>query len=201
MKVDELVREIRQGRKFLRGADLRGADLRGANLRVANLQGASLQGANLRGADLRGANLRVANLRMANLREANLQGASLRGADLREANLQGASLRGADLQEAHLQEANLDQSNPSTSKGLIWSQAGPVGTDRRTLTGAIVGAGIVLFAGCFTGTPTQFRHAVENGGDRWGWPSSGHPLERLQSECLAAVDYVERNLWLQSVKR
>jgi len=146
MSTKQLVKEMRNGRKHLRGANLREADLRVANLREADLRGANLRGANLWGANLRGANLREADLRGANLREANLW-------------------------EADLWGANLDQTNLSMSRGLLWAQAGPIGTDRRTLTGVIVGAGITLFAGCFTGTPTEFRQAVKASGySGWGWP-------------------------------
>ena len=134
-----------------------------------------------------------------NLRWANLSGADLSGANLSGADLRWAYLRGADLRWAYLRRVVLDQANLSMCRGLMWAQAGPIGTDRRTLTGAIVGAGITLFAGCFTGTPTEFRQAVEASGySGWGWPQDD---DRLKAECLAAHAYVVANLNSQSEAR
>jgi len=67
-----IIEEIKNGRKDLRGANLSEADLRWADLRWANLRWADLSGADLREADLREADLRWANLREADLRWANL---------------------------------------------------------------------------------------------------------------------------------
>ena len=137
------------------------------DLREANLSGAYLSGAYLSGANLSGANLSRANLSEANLSEANLYGAYLSGAYLTGANLTGVNL--------------------SCSRGLNWSQVGPIGTDRRTLTAAVVDAGITLYAGCFRGTPQQFHEQVEAGGQDWGWPDD---CEALQAEALRALEWV-----------
>ena len=98
----QLIQEIRNGRKYLVGAnlslvDLCEANLYGANLRGADLRSANLNNANLCWADLRGADLSLANLREADLRSANLNNANLRGADLRRANLNGTNFSDANL--------------------------------------------------------------------------------------------------------
>ena len=174
----QLVDEIRSGRK---------------NLVRASLVRASLEGANLAGADLRGADLAGADLWGADLVGADLEGANLRGAGLRGADLVGANLWEADFEGAWLSNVNL-----SESYGLMWAQVGPIGTDRRTLTGAIIGAGITLFAGCFTGTPTEFRTQCKRGGAGWSWPDD---YGALRDECLEACDYIVTSLNRQAAKR
>jgi len=149
----------------LRGADLRGANLYGANLYEANLRGANLYGANLRGADLRGANLYGANLYGADLRGANLYGAGLYGADLRWADLRGAELRGADLRGADLRGADLREANLGNHGKLIGDRPficiGPIGSRSDYLLSFITDRGVVIKAGCFTGTLDEFYVAVE----------------------------------------
>ena len=223
MTTQQIVEEIRNGRKNLaganlvganlaradlQGADLDGADLVGSNLVRANLARAALRGADLDGADLAranlvGSNLVRANLARADLARADLRGANLRVADLARADLQGANLRGADLRVADLAGADLAgadlaEANLSESRGLMWAQQGPIGTDRRTLTGAIIGAGITLFAGCFTGTPAEFRTKCETGGAGWSWPED---FDALRDECLEACDYIVTSLNRQAVQR
>ena len=100
---------------------------------------------------------------------------------LSEADLTGADLRGADLTDVNL----------SRSRGVLWAQAGPVGTDRRTITAAIQDGEPVLHAGCFHETIAEFRDAVEAGGKGWGWPDD---CEHLQAECLAALAWIETSL-------
>ena len=140
-------------------ADLYGADLRGADLYGADLYGADLRGANLRGANLYGADLYGADLGGADLYGANLYGADLRGADLRGADLYGADLRGADLYGANLRGADLGE-----GKKLIgdrpFFQCGPIGSRSDCLMSFITEQGIIIKAGCFTGTLDEFCAAV-----------------------------------------
>ena len=102
MKVNDLLKQYRNGNRYFLGADLYGADLTGADLHWADLHEA-----NLHWADLHEANLHWANLRKANLTGADLHGADLRWADLAGADLTGADLTGADLTEADLVGADL----------------------------------------------------------------------------------------------
>ena len=124
----------------LRGADLEGADLQGAYLRGAYLEGAYLQGANLRGAYLGGANLR---------------GAYLGGADLEGAYLGGADLQGADLRGAYLGGADLGGKKLIGPRPIF--QIGPIGSRSDYFISYITDAGIMLKAGCFTGTIEEFE--------------------------------------------
>ena len=126
----------------------------------------------------------------------NLVRADLRGVDLSEANLVRASLARANLAGANLEGARLSNLNLSESSGLIWAQQGPIGTDRRTLTGVIIGAGITLFAGCFTGTPAEFRTKCKTGGAGWSWPGD---FDAMRDECLEACDYIVVSLNRQAV--
>jgi hypothetical protein len=125
----------------LRGADLHGADLRGANLYGANLRGANLYGANLCGADLRGADLH--------------------GADLYGANLYGANLYGANLYGADLYGANLSEKFGKLIAGRPYFQCGPIGSRNDHLQSFLTDKGIIVKAGCFTGTLDEFAAAVE----------------------------------------
>ncbi len=108
MNKSQLIAEIRNGRKDLRGVDLSGVDLRGVDL-----SGVDLRATNLYGVDLCGANLSKAILYIADLRRANLRGADLRGANLRDANLRGTNLYGANLYGADLYWADLCLTNLS----------------------------------------------------------------------------------------
>ena len=156
-------------------ADLTHADLTHADLRYANLTNANLTNANLR----------YANLWNADLLCANLWNANLRHADLRYANLGHADLRYADLLCANLATTNL-----SETKGLIWSQTGPIGVGKRTLTAALINNEIKLFAGCFHGTPEEFQKKCLAGG--WDWPEQDK--ERLAKECLKAMKQVVKSI-------
>jgi len=132
------------------GANLTGANLAGADLTGANLTWADLTGANLAWADLARANLARANLARADLTWANLAGADLAGADLTGANLTRANLAGADLAGAKLGDKTLTGSRPVL-------MIGPIGSRSDYLTSYTTDSGIVLKAGCFTGTVDEFR--------------------------------------------
>ena len=135
------------------------ANLRGANLGGANLGGANLGDANLGGAYLRCANLRGANLGGANLGDANLGGAYLGGANLRGANLGGANLRGANLGGAYLrggEEVTDTASIQFTGHGECGRSLLAVKSEKR----------ILLWCGCFHGTPEDLRAYIDNGPDR-----------------------------------
>jgi hypothetical protein len=127
-----------------------GANLAGANLVRANLDGASLDWANLDGASLDWANLDGASLAGANLDGASLAGASLAGANLDGASLAGANLAGAILARAKLGDKTFTKSRPVLT-------IGPIGSRYDYLTAYMTDGGIVLKAGCFTGTVDEFR--------------------------------------------
>ena len=71
-------------------------------------------------------------------------------ANLREANLYGANLREADLGD----HGKLIGDRP-------FFQCGPIGSRSDYLMSFITAKGIVVQAGCFTGTMDEFRAAVE----------------------------------------
>ena len=145
---------------YLRGAYLGGADLRGAYLRGAYLRVAYLRVADLRVADLRDADLRDADLGGANLGGADLGGAYLRGAYLRGANLRGANLRGANLGGADLGGANLDDELILVGKRPILV-IGPIGSRADVFFGFVTNKGLRVRAGCFFGTPDEFKAALK----------------------------------------
>ena len=150
-----------ESRANLAGADLAGANLVGANLAGANLAGADLTGANLVGANLAGANLVGANLVGANLAGANLASANLAGANLAGANLVGANLAGANLVGANLAGANLARAylvGATGIKGVL--SVGPIGSRRDHLLALDTDAGLVIRAGCFSGSLAEFEAAV-----------------------------------------
>ena len=72
MNTSQLIQEIRNGRKYLVGANLSWANLSGTDLSLANLREADLRSTNLIGADLTGANLIKAYLTDADFSGANL---------------------------------------------------------------------------------------------------------------------------------
>ncbi len=144
----------------LGGANLRDAYLRGAYLGGADLRGAYLRGAYLRVAYLRVADLRVADLRDADLRDADLGGANLRGADLGGANLRGANLGGANLGGADLGGANLDDELILVGKRPILV-IGPIGSRADVFFGFVTNKGLRVRAGCFFGTPDEFKAALK----------------------------------------
>ena len=166
----------------LYGADLRSADLYGADLYGADLNGADLYGADLRGADLGDAILYGANLRGADLRSANLYDADLRGANLGDANLRGANLYGADLRSADLNGKKLIGERP-------FFQVGPIGSRADYFTAFITDAGLVLRAGCFTGTVAEFEAKLQTEhGD------NAHAKEYRAALALALIA-VHAELW------
>lgn len=97
------------------------------------------------GADLTGAYLTGAKLTGAYLYGANLTGAYLYGADLTGAKLTGANLTGAKLGYKTL----------TGVRPVL--MIGPIGSRSDYLTAYMTDRGIVLKAGCFTGTVDEFR--------------------------------------------
>jgi len=132
---------------------------------------------------------------------ANLCSADLDSANLDSANLRSANLDLANLHLANLHDANFSNVNLSKSTGIVWAQIGPIGTDARTLTAVWHGPeeGVIFHAGCFRGTPTQFREHAESGGGQWDWPED-HAV--LLHECLAAADWCESRVrfWLEAIE-
>ena len=190
----------------LRGADLGGANLRDAILRGAHLGDADLGGANLRGADLGGANLRDADLGGANLRDAILRGADLRDADLGGANLRGAILGGADLGGANLGGVILGGADlggadlgGANLRGAILRgnrpimQIGPIGSRGDYLLSYLTDKGVILKAGCFSGTIDQFREKSKN----------THNGNLHADEYESALMLIEKHaaLWVVEVKQ
>ena len=104
------------------------------------------------------ANLQDANLRGANLQDANLQGANLQGDNLQGANLQGANLRGANLRGANLRGDELVTGTAS----IQFTAHGEFG---RTLIAVKSEKRILLWCGCFHGTPADLRTYIANGSD------------------------------------
>ena len=125
------------------GLSLRAA-LEKATAAKTYLHGANLHGANLGGADLSGA---------------NLGGADLGGADLSGANLHGANLGGAYLSGAYLSGAYLGEHGELIGLRPIL-QVGPIGSRADYLLAFLTDKGVVIKAGCFTGTLDEFRAAV-----------------------------------------
>lgn len=82
MNKKELIKILKDHKKWLYGNGKKRADLHDADLH---------------GADLHGADLRFAELREASLHGADFHDANLYGADLHRADLHGANLRGANL--------------------------------------------------------------------------------------------------------
>ena len=96
-----------------------------------------------------GADLRYANLSGADLRYANLSGANLSGADLRYANLSDANLRYANLRDAYLGGAKI-----TATAAVVFTGHGQCG---RQLLAVRAGESILLWCGCFHGTPDELR--------------------------------------------
>ena len=180
----------------LHGADLHGADLGGADLHGADLHGANLGGANLGGAYLRGANLGGANLGGAYLHGAYLGGADLHGADLHGANLGGAYLRGANLGGAYLRGAYLVGANLGSDGEKVFLvgerpilQIGLIGSRKEYLTAYFTGKGILMQAGCWTGTLDEFSACVKE----------KHGSSNIAKEYAAAVIFIktQAEIWKQ----
>ena len=121
-----------------------------ASLVGARLVGARLDGASLDGARLDGARLDGASLDGARLDGASLDGASLVGARLDGARLDGASLVGASLVGALIFGKKLIGPRPIF-------QIGPIGSRSDYFISYTTDAGIMLKAGCFTGTIGEFE--------------------------------------------
>ena len=143
----------------------------GLRTRVA-LEKATAASANLRSADLYGADLRGADL----------GGANLYGANLGDANLNGANLYGADLRSADLNGKKLIGERP-------FFQVGPIGSRADYFTAFITDAGLVLRAGCFTGTVAEFEAKLQTEhGD------NAHAKEYRAALALALIA-VHAELW------
>lgn len=104
---------------------------------------------------LTGAYLTGAHLTGAYLTGADLAGADLTGAHLTGAHLAGAHLAGADLAGANLTGAKLGDKTLTGSRPVL--VIGPIGSRSDYLTSYMTDGGIVLKAGCFTGTVDEFR--------------------------------------------
>ena len=155
MTKNELIAEIKKGKK-----DLSGADLSGANLRDADLHGADLRDADLAYANLRAANLWAANLRAADLSGADLSGANLRDANLRDADLSGANLHGANLRDADLHGADLSDADLAYAKtNNRFVQVACIGSAKRMTTYSFEEDKI--WCGCFAGTLAEFEAKIE----------------------------------------
>lgn len=133
---------------------------------------------------------------------ANLRGANLGGANLRDAYLRDAYLRGANLGGAYLGGANLSDANLSCSAGVLWAQVGPIGTDRRTVTGVWQDGRVTLHAGCFHGPRSEWDQVVTRSVEDpdwspWGWPNDHAELARLAAECTAAADCIHASIHTQ----
>ena len=116
-----------------------------AALEQATKARANLAGANLARANLDGANLARANLAGANLARANLDGAYLDGAYLARANLAGANLAGANL----------------AGKRSVF-QIGPIGSRCAYFVAYLTSKGVILKAGCFTGSVAEFETKLQD---------------------------------------
>jgi hypothetical protein len=146
-----------------------------ATMREA-VEAAVKAGANLFGANLSDANLSSANLSDANLSYANLSGANLSGANLSYANLSDANLSDANLSYANLSRADLSGANITDKSGQrrilrgFW-QAGPLGSEGRTLMIYATDAGLYAKTGCFGPSPiAEFLEAAWNqhGDNKYG---------------------------------
>ena len=84
-------------------------------------------------------------------------GAYLSGAYLSGAYLSGAYLGGADLSGAYLGGADLSGNKLVGNRPVL--QIGPVGSRANYLVAYLTDAGVVIRAGCFSGTLAEFRDA------------------------------------------
>jgi hemerythrin len=150
-------------RANLEGLDLSGVDLAEARLSNANLRNAAFPGANCRsgsfdGSDMRfsdisgslfsGANLANVRLRHADLSFCDLSEANLRGADLSGARLKSAKLGDADLTGAIMLEVDLEETDLSSTKGIVPGQIKKAKTNTATrLPAGIRLGGMIEVAG------------------------------------------------------
>lgn len=88
----QIIEEIKNGRKNLSGVDLSYTDLSHLDLSNADLSNAKLMSANCEYTNLDGANLHKANLTAANFEDATLKNADLSGACLKRTNFNYADL-------------------------------------------------------------------------------------------------------------
>ena len=100
-------------------------------------------------------------LEKATATKANLYGANLCDANLYGANLRNASLCGADLYGANLYGANLGEEFGKLITDRPFFQCGPIGSRADYLLSFATDAGLVIKAGCFTGSIDEFVAAVE----------------------------------------
>ncbi len=106
-----------------------------------------------------------ADLGDADLRGANLSGAYLGGAYLRGADLGGADLGGAYLSGAYLSGAYLGGDHKLIGDRPVF-QIGPIGSRSDYLTAYVTEKGVMIRAGCFFGTVSEFETAcAETHGD------------------------------------
>lgn len=68
-------------------------------------------------------------------------------------------------QEAEKMKANLNGADLSGAKGIKYAQCSfdKHGECGRQLTGVIIDGNIILFCGCFKGTPNELQHYIANG--------------------------------------
>ncbi len=158
MTASELKEAYARGERDFRKIEvLREGLYRGANLEGANLEGANLSAANLIGANLIGANLIGANLSAANLEAANLYRANLYRANLYRANLSAANLSAANLEAANLEAANLEAANHALAVRVPGMSSRGAGVQ---FTATLYKDRLIVHAGCFEGTPDEFRAQV-----------------------------------------
>ena len=103
--------------------------------------------------------LEKATAARANLARANLAGANLAGANLARANLDGAYLDGANLARANLDGANLDGRKLVGERPVF--QIGPIGSRCSYVVFFLTETGMMVRAGCFSGTRAEFEEALE----------------------------------------
>ena len=100
-----------------------------------------------------------ADLARADLADANLAGANLARANLAGAYLDSADLAGAYLDGATLDGANLDGANLAGGRPIF--QIGPIGSRSAYLVAYMTDKGVILKAGCFTGSVKEFEAKLE----------------------------------------
>jgi hypothetical protein len=124
-----------------------------------------------------------ANLNGAYLARANLAGAYLDGAYLDGANLDGAYLARAYLDGAYLAGANL------AGKRSVF-QIGPIGSRCAYFVAYLTSKGVILKAGCFTGSVAEFETKLQD----------EHGDNKHAQEYRAALDLIDvhARLWTPS---
>ncbi|MEL4896020.1 pentapeptide repeat-containing protein [Crocosphaera sp. Alani8] len=102
-KVQQLINDLKQGKRNLKDTDwaeldLSGLDLSNTDLRDSNFFNCELRCVNFTEADLGSANFKGANLRTANLANTDLHNANLSDTDLCHVSLEGANLKDTKFQ-------------------------------------------------------------------------------------------------------